>query len=358
MVFTDKPSKKEKIEKTDFDRRQKLRDIAILTAEAGRNLSKEVLFYEYPATGTHAEEPPQRLWQYAFGKRTVSALKTAGILKPILRKKADESELKEAERIILRYKKSAVDAVIGLSNYSTTHTIFRNLLTKLCGSRYASMPIFDAGMLESAMAVNWKELKKRTETIAKTLRKADSIELKTSNGTHLKFQRGTRRIYSDTGILTKAGSFGNLPAGEVFLSPVEGTATGRLILEWAPTRRLASPITLIVKEGIVKEVSGNEPYIAYLTEKLDERQENRNIAELGIGTNDRAKRLDNILESEKIMGTVHVALGDNSSFGGKIKTPFHQDFIFLKPTVTLIDKKGVRTGLMRDGRFCGRLASI
>ncbi|MBI4823947.1 MAG: aminopeptidase [Nitrospirae bacterium] len=328
-----------------------LRDIAILTAEAGRSLSKKVLFYEYPATGTHAKEPPLKLWECAFGKRAISALKKAGILKPLLSKKATDAQIKQAQKIILRYKKSAPHAVIALSNYSTTHTLFRNLLTKVCGSRYASMPLFDVGMLETGMAVNYKELKKRTDLISKTLRKADSIEIKTSNGTHLKFQRGKRKIHSDTGILTKAGSFGNLPAGEVFLSPIEGTANGKLILEWAPTRRLASPITLIVKEGNVKDVSGSEPYVTYLGEKLNERKENRNIAELGIGTNDMAKRLDNILESEKIMGTIHIALGDNSSFGGNVKTPFHQDFVFLKPTLILIDKKGTKTELMRDGRF-------
>ena len=62
----------------------------------------------------------------------------------------------------------------------------------------------------------------------------------------------------------------------------------------------------------------------------------KNIAELGIGTNDRATRPDNILESEKILGTIHIALGDNSSFGGRIRTSFHQDFVVFQPTLTLM----------------------
>lgn len=72
-----------------------------------------------------------------------------------------------------------------------------------------------------------------------------------------------------------------------------------------------------------------------------ENDYSRNIAELGIGTNDKAKRPDNILESEKILGTVHVALGDNSSFGGEVRVPFHQDFVFFMPTLRLTykDKK-------------------
>jgi leucyl aminopeptidase (aminopeptidase T) len=88
-----------------------------------------------------------------------------------------------------------------------------------------------------------------------------------------------------------------------------------------------------------------------LRAKLDERKENANIAELGIGTNEKARRPDNILESEKILGTIHVAFGDNSSFGGSVKTPFHQDFVFFRPTVVLIDKDGTRTTLMKEGKF-------
>ena len=64
-----------------------------------------------------------------------------------------------------------------------------------------------------------------------------------------------------------------------------------------------------------------------------------------------AKRPDNILESEKILGTIHIALGDNSSFGGNVSTPFHQDFVFFRPTVILIHKDGNREILMKEGRF-------
>ena len=81
------------------------------------------------------------------------------------------------------------------------------------------------------------------------------------------------------------------------------------------------------------------------------RHLNRNIAELGIGTNDRATRPDNILESEKILGTIHIALGDNHSFGGHVRTPFHQDFVFFQPTVTVIGPSGVKTALLKKGNL-------
>ncbi len=105
----------------------------------------------------------------------------------------------------------------------------------------------------------------------------------------------------------------------------------------------------MIKDGMVQEVSGDEPFTSVLKAKLAERADNGNIAELGIGTNSMARRPDNILESEKILGTIHLALGDNSSFGGKISTPFHQDFVLFRPTVILVAKDHSETCLLKNG---------
>ncbi|MBI5187655.1 MAG: aminopeptidase [Nitrospirae bacterium] len=351
LLFTDRPSVKETIDESDMERRSRLRCISLLATEIGRNYCKSITFYEYESTGSHGAEPPSELWEIAFGEETVEALRKDKILNPILKKNAKDQDIKRAEDIIRKHKNNAVNCVIALSNYSTSHTMFRDFLTRICRTRYASMPLFDISMLEGAMNVDWKELAKRTRGIAKIVNMAEFIEVKTLNGTQISFSKKGRRAKSDTGILTRPGAFGNLPSGEVFLAPLEGTANGRLILEWAPTRQLKSPITLIVKDGYVVDVSGTDEYAEYLNVRLSERRENGNIAELGIGTNDRAARPDNILESEKILGTIHIALGDNSSFGGTVKTPFHQDFVFFKPTVTLIHKDGSREAILKAGKL-------
>jgi leucyl aminopeptidase (aminopeptidase T) len=357
LIFTDRPSKDEVLEEYDVCRRERLRDVAILTAEIGKGLCKKIFYHEHVATGSHGAEPPQELWALAFGQKAFDVLKAEGFLLLLIKKKAKDSDIKGAEDIVFRYKRYAVDAVVALSNYSTSHTRFRDLLTRVCGTRYASMPLFDASMLEGAMNVDWRILNKRTRSIARIVNTADSIEIASPNGTNIAFSKKGRKAESDTGILSKAGSFGNLPAGEVYLAPVEGTANGKLVLEWAPTRPLRSSVVLIVKDGFVKDISGSEEYVGYLRKKLSERKENANIAELGIGTNDMAKRTDNILESEKILGTIHIALGDNSSFGGNVIAPFHQDFVFFRPTVTLLDKDGTRKILMKDGKFIGDKAN-
>jgi aminopeptidase len=351
LLFNDKVSEKEDINEPDLERRAKLRYLSLLAADIGKNFCKSITFHEYAATGSHGAEPPSKLWEFAFGEKAVETLKKERLLLPILKKTAKDQDIKRAEDIIRKHKNNAVNCVIALSNYSTSHTRFRNFLTRVCGCRYASMPLFDISMLEGAMNIDWKTLAKRTLGITKVINMAEFIKVKTSNGTHIFFSKKGRRARSDTGVLTRQGSFGNLPAGEAFVAPLEGTANGKLVMEWGPTRQLESPMILTVKDGYVTDVSGEDEYAEYLNIRLSERKENGNIAELGIGTNDAAKRPDNILESEKILGTVHIALGDNSSFGGNVKTPFHQDFVFFKPTVTLIYKDGSRKDILKAGRL-------
>ncbi len=351
LVFTDRPTKKDNLFEEDLQRWQSLKHITMLTVETGRAFAREILSYTYPSRGSHGVEPPEGLWRKAFGEKAVTELKNRGLLRRILQKKISEDQLLNVEKIIRRYQRHAVDAVVALSHYSTSHTRFRDLLTRICGCRYASMPLFDFDMLEGAMAVDWKALEKRTKAIRKILLKAVDVEIESPNGTRLTLSRGRRPVMADTGNLRRKGSFGNLPAGEVFFAPVEGSAEGVLVLEWAPTRRLKSPVTLIIKNGMVVDIEGEEEFASQLKDKIAERADNANIAELGIGTNDRAYRPDNILESEKILGTIHIALGDNSSFGGKVNTPFHQDFVFFNPTVKLILKDGSTFNLISEGRL-------
>jgi len=351
LLFTDTIRKEENLTEYDRIRRQALKDVVLALKEIGSKICKELIYFEYPSLGSHGSEPPLQLWELAFGKRIFNELKNKGFLEKLISKEITKKEILSVKKIIKTYKDDAIDAVIALSNFSTSHTNFRDLLTRVCGTRYASMPLFDISMLDGAMCADWMKIYKRGLKIKKILREFIKIRIETPNGTDITLFKDKRKIHIDSGILTKKGSFGNLPAGEVFLAPLEGLSEGRLVLEWAPTRKLNVPLMLNIKEGRVIEIQGDEPYKLELERKLNERTENRNIAELGIGINDKASRPDNILESEKILGTIHIALGDNSSFGGKIRTPFHQDFIFFAPTVYGIDTNGKEIIILKEGEI-------
>src|SRR5574340_874417 len=109
LVFTDIPFTGELIEDADRHRRERLRDIAILIAETGKTFCKKILYYEYPATGSHGAEPPQEIWAMAFGEKAFNELKVQKLLAPLIKKKAKDSDVRRAEEIITRNKRYAVN---------------------------------------------------------------------------------------------------------------------------------------------------------------------------------------------------------------------------------------------------------
>ncbi len=349
LVFTDTLLPDEDVIEADRERRSALALLAGKVAETGKDICGHITFITYPSLKFHGSEPPREVWIGAFGEKTVHELEEDDLLEKVIRKEwLSQEELRDVKKIVESNRDGAVHAVIALSHFSTSHTKFRELLTTVCNARYASMPLFDEEMFYGPMQVDWKALKQRTGNLSVFMDGAEKVFITAPNGTNLVIGIKGRKMLSDDGDLTRPGSFGNLPAGEVFVAPVEGTTEGIMALEWAPTSKLESPVTLTIEKGLVKDVKGRDPYAKKLDAKLNENPLFRNIAELGIGTNDMAKRADNILESEKILGTIHIALGDNSTFGGKVRTSFHQDFVIFKPTVkALKGDKGMV--ILKDG---------
>ncbi|MCK4847149.1 MAG: peptidase, partial [Deltaproteobacteria bacterium] len=208
-----------------------IRDVAIKVAEVGRTYC-DIIYTEFPSTGCHGTEPPKELWQAAMGEAAVGELEEGGLLDRILRKTATPEDIAKAETIIEAHCDDCVSAVVALSRYSTSHTRFRGLLAKAAGVRYASMPNFEAVMLEGVMTADWREIEERTVRLAEMLNGAGKVSVTTPNGTSISFSIEGRAVKPDTGILTEPGTFGNLPAGEAFVAPVEGTAEGVLIIDW------------------------------------------------------------------------------------------------------------------------------
>jgi leucyl aminopeptidase (aminopeptidase T) len=322
------------------------------TAGDGAGLAQEVgdlALLMQPNTGTlifdpvggHGQEPPRHVWETALGAETVSLLDDEGLLEPLLSKKASEEQLSKALGVMGSKALPDIDVVIALTNYSISHTSFTRLLTKGCGIRLASMPIFERGMFFGPMNVDWSFLSHFTKTLGRSLEGVDRCELRSPNGTNLVIGLTGRSVIVDDGILDTHGSFGNLPAGEVFVAPLEGTAEGTLVLEWGPQERFGSPVFVEIAGGRALTVRGDDSgAVSWFKEALAAHPNNNNVAELGIGTNPKASRPDNVLESEKILGTVHVAFGDNHTFGGTTVAPFHQDFVVFEASLVAVWERG------------------
>jgi leucyl aminopeptidase (aminopeptidase T) len=350
LAFTDRVGPEENVPHEQLEKRRELLALFRLIVERAPSGVKvnEVIFN---ATGGHGKEPPEALWIAVFGIEVVERLKKEDMWNSLMKKSLDKDEVEMVKKIFLDFCSVKTDAVIGMSYYSSTHTRFREFLTGLFRVRYASMPLFDHEMFSLTVTADWKRIAKRTKKIASLFINAEEVLIDSPNGTNLRLRIKDIPIHEDTGILTEPGSFGNLPAGEVFMPPEPGTASGKLVLEFAPTWRLEKPVTLFVEKGEVVRISGNDPYALVLERFLEKDQNYKNIAELGIGTNDMATRPDNILESEKILGTIHIALGDNSSFGGRTRTSFHQDFVVFHPTLTLFYPGNKRKDLLVRGQL-------
>ncbi|MHB8057718.1 MAG: aminopeptidase [Desulfuromonadaceae bacterium] len=348
LVFNDILRADETPSASDLDRRKRLNATARSAAAFAEGEYGSGAFVEFPATEASGVEPPAELWLATFGTSGLAALESEGLLAKLLTKNASSDEIANAKAIILAHREDVAGIIIALSNNSTSHTRYRALACT-AGCRFASLPHFDPDMFHTSMTVDWSALAARTAGLVESVNKAEWIHVTTPNGTDMNICKQGRYAKGDDGLLTAPGSFGNLPAGEAYLAPLEGKCHGVMVIEWGPTRKLDEPLRLIVDNGVVVRIDGNDPHRASLEAKFAEDVNCRNIAELGIGTNDKASRPDNVLEAEKILGTIHIALGDNTGFGGIVSAPFHEDYVFYRPTLTAIMADGSENIIISDG---------
>ena len=240
----------------------------------------------------------------------------------------------------------ACDALLAPTSKSLSHTKARKAASDN-GARVATMPDITEEMLIRTMSADYRAVKQRSDAVAKLLTDGKEVHISSSQGTDVVFSIEGRKGLSDDGHIANPGSFGNLPAGEGFIAPVEGRTNGRLVFDGSvwPIGRLETPLTVDVVDGYATSFSG--PAGEQFRSILDKHgHEAFAVAELGIGTNEAATLTGNVLEDEKIIGTIHVAFGDNHSFGGTIRVSSHQDGVVLQPTA---DIDGTR--LLEDGRL-------
>jgi aminopeptidase len=290
----------------------------------GSSLDAKIKSYIYEHTKGHGQEPPIDLWCECFGEEFCKKLPFEDI--------KDKKVGIEFLNNLLSYihdKTKVPDVIIALSFFSTSHTLFRKF-SNMLGCRYASMPMIEKSMFKTALNVDYKLLEKKTLEFKNKIVLYNMVHIGNEKGTDIIVNFKNAPISADTGNLRKAGSFGNLPAGEVFLPPLLEKTTGRINVEFYKGERLSKPSFIYFEDGIVTKVEGDNTFVDSL-DRIFEDERNRVIAELGVGTNEMAKNPVNVLEAEKIDGTVHIAIGDNSTFGGNNKASTHIDFVIFNP---------------------------
>lgn len=238
--------------------------------------------------------------------------------------------------------------VVMPTTYSLSHTSARRAACAR-GARIASMPGITADVMARALQADYHVVARRSQVLAERLTRARTARLVSKAGTDLTVSLEGREGHADTGLYLLPGSFGNLPAGEAYIAPLEGTARGVVVIDGSLLgERVDEPVRVWVEDGHVVRVEGGR-VAAELRRLLDEvGGEAGNLAELGIGTNDVATITGNVLEDEKVLGTVHVAFGDNASMGGRVEVPLHLDGVITSPTL-ILDGEVV----LQEGRVVG-----
>ena len=164
-------------------------------------------------------------------------------------------------------------------------------------------------------------------------------------GTDLVLSLEGRAAICDDGNLQAEAAWGNLPAGEAFIAPIETSGEGSIVFDGALAGygMLREPLRVTLVRGRAIDADGEAAQ--WLLDTLDAGgPTGRLIAEFGIGTNPLATLTGNILEDEKAVGTAHLAFGTSASFGGANVSTVHIDGVMLQPTVEFDERLLIEKG--------------
>jgi len=227
---------------------------------------------------------------------------------------------------------AAADVFIAPTSWSISHTQARKRASD-AGARGATMPHVTADILGRLMTADLGLVRERSRRVTELLTAAAEAHVTCPLGTDLRLALDGRTALPDDGDLTAPASFGNLPCGEGFISPAAGegvlhaSSLAAIGLADPPARLTVTGGRLAAAEG----VAGTR-----LLERLQAAGElGTNLAELGVGTNERATLTGNVLEDEKMLGTVHIAFGASAGIGGTVTVPVHLDVVVVDPTLTV-----------------------
>lgn len=238
------------------------------------------------------------------------------------------------------------DVVLCPTAKSLTHTNARRNASAL-GARIATFPGITEEIMVRGLNADYKKIAALTIKLQEILIDVNIVRVTTSIGTDISMDITGRKALPSKGLFHKKGESGNLPTGEAYIAPLEGKSNGVFFVDGSMASLgviKGKPIRIEVVDGYAVNISGN-----IKAKKLNETLEKygplaRNIAEFGIGTNDKARLSGILLEDEKVMGTIHIALGDNKSMGGSVDIPIHLDGVVKKPNVYFDGKIIMKNG--------------
>ena len=227
------------------------------------------------------------------------------------------------------------DIIFIITTRSLSHTQARANATEK-GARIATMSGITEDILRRFSQVDLQQMKVRTNRLADILDQGEQVLLTSSKGTKLAFSIAGRAAHGRKASIFDQPSFwGNIPCGEACIAPVEDSVNGKLIIDTsiAGVGLVDQDAIFSIEQGKIVRIEGGNA--ARQFEALLDDPRKRQVAEFGIGTNDKAQITGITLEDEKVLGTCHIAFGNNKFLGGINEVQFHMDCVMRAPTIVV-----------------------
>ena len=242
----------------------------------------------------------------------------------------------------------ASDAFLSVVGKSITHTnAVKNAIAN--GSRGIVLTQFSEDMMiHGGMECDFEKQAQVCKDMADALAGANHVHLTTPLGTDLTFSATGRRgnaLYC----LVEPGQFSTAPTIEANVSPIEGTAQGKIVADasfpYIGIGLLEEPIEFDVVDGFITDIIGGRQ-AKMLADNLASMNDPNvyNIAELGIGLNPNCRFIGLMLEDEGVYGSVHIGIGTSVNLGGTLKAACHYDAIMTKATVVVDGRTVLKDG--------------
>lgn len=230
---------------------------------------------------------------------------------------------------------AAADVVVMPLARSLSWTGARSEATR-AGARVASMPGISEEIILRTFGIDYEPVRARANRLCDLLDAGREVRVRGALGTDLRLGIAGRTAHGRKGgIYRRPGEWGNLPCGEAFIAPVEGTAQGVYVVDASHggVGKLETPLSMTVRDGRVVDLNGGAaPRLRSLLDSVGDPQA-YGVAELGIGCNHGARLSGVTLEDEKVLGTCHIAVGSNAFFGGNVSVGIHLDGVLRSPSL-------------------------
>jgi aminopeptidase len=205
--------------------------------------------------------------------------------------------------------------------------------------------------------VDYTDLQTRGAQVSAALASGSELHIKDSNGTDLKVRVQGRPYGVSDGIISaedmKKGPAGlnvYLPAGEVYVTPVPGTAEGKVVSrkDYYQGQEI-NDLTLTFAAGKLTSIAGSGPGFEKLKAAYDLAGEGKDLfAVVDFGINPNVKLPANSAIATWVpAGTVTVGVGNNVWAGGDNKTTYGYFVSLPGTTVTLDGKPVVEVGQLK-----------